>query len=250
MCIVTCKRRRHVLDPWPFNSTKPNASHGSHVPVALTGKKVILLEIFLFWSNNLHHSCSEKNTIYLRTYPPLPPRPLSPTHLTMIPSPLLKEWTASAISTSAFPFAIINRNLSYFVHFTTCRLREISVYHTVLNRRASINRHFSFFPLYSWVKINFFTMQIKNLVSLPSRTGRHLQRYNQGCRLVVGYAFLLSFSSRFCFLFFLIDCLNWKPVALEFWFLFFIFYIHVFCRLIFSFLLQILQMYSVQNQEN
>ncbi|CAA2982752.1 nudix hydrolase 17, mitochondrial-like [Olea europaea subsp. europaea] len=29
-------------------------------------------------------------------------------------------------------------------------------------------------------------MQIKKLVSLPSRTGRHLQRYNQGCRLVVG----------------------------------------------------------------
>ncbi|KAL2533941.1 Nudix hydrolase 17 [Abeliophyllum distichum] len=29
-------------------------------------------------------------------------------------------------------------------------------------------------------------MQIKKLISLPSRTGRHLQRYNQGCRLVVG----------------------------------------------------------------
>ncbi|CAI9780055.1 unnamed protein product [Fraxinus pennsylvanica] len=29
-------------------------------------------------------------------------------------------------------------------------------------------------------------MQIKKLVSLPSRTGRHLQRYNQGYRLVVG----------------------------------------------------------------
>ncbi|KAL6494423.1 hypothetical protein OROGR_031223 [Orobanche gracilis] len=30
------------------------------------------------------------------------------------------------------------------------------------------------------------TMQIKKLVSLPSRTGRHLQRYNQGFRQVVG----------------------------------------------------------------
>ncbi|KAL0397214.1 UNVERIFIED_CONTAM: Nudix hydrolase 17, mitochondrial [Sesamum calycinum] len=29
-------------------------------------------------------------------------------------------------------------------------------------------------------------MQIKKLVSLPSRTGRHLQRYNQGFRQVVG----------------------------------------------------------------
>ncbi|CAA2974573.1 nudix hydrolase 17, mitochondrial-like [Olea europaea subsp. europaea] len=29
-------------------------------------------------------------------------------------------------------------------------------------------------------------MQIKKLVSQTSRTGRHLQRYNQGCRLVVG----------------------------------------------------------------
>ncbi|KAL8474445.1 hypothetical protein ACS0TY_031058 [Phlomoides rotata] len=29
-------------------------------------------------------------------------------------------------------------------------------------------------------------MQIKKLVSLPSRTGRHLQRYNQGIRQVVG----------------------------------------------------------------
>ncbi|GER45571.1 nudix hydrolase homolog 17 [Striga asiatica] len=30
------------------------------------------------------------------------------------------------------------------------------------------------------------TMQIKKLVCLPSRTGRHLQRYNQGFRQVVG----------------------------------------------------------------
>ncbi|XP_051119271.1 nudix hydrolase 18, mitochondrial-like [Andrographis paniculata] len=30
------------------------------------------------------------------------------------------------------------------------------------------------------------TMQIKKLMTLPSRTGRHLQRYNQGFRLVVG----------------------------------------------------------------
>ncbi|KAG8379528.1 hypothetical protein BUALT_Bualt07G0098400 [Buddleja alternifolia] len=30
------------------------------------------------------------------------------------------------------------------------------------------------------------TMQIKKLVSLPSRSGRHLQRYNQGFRQVVG----------------------------------------------------------------
>ncbi|XP_022889792.1 nudix hydrolase 17, mitochondrial-like isoform X2 [Olea europaea var. sylvestris] len=29
-------------------------------------------------------------------------------------------------------------------------------------------------------------MLIKKLVSLPSRSGRHLQRYNDGCRLVVG----------------------------------------------------------------
>ncbi|XP_075490866.1 nudix hydrolase 17, mitochondrial-like isoform X1 [Primulina tabacum] len=30
------------------------------------------------------------------------------------------------------------------------------------------------------------TMQIKKLVDMPSRTGRHLQRYSQGFRLVVG----------------------------------------------------------------
>lgn len=30
------------------------------------------------------------------------------------------------------------------------------------------------------------TMQIKKLVALPARTGRHLQRYSQGFRLVVG----------------------------------------------------------------
>lgn len=36
-------------------------------------------------------------------------------------------------------------------------------------------------------------MQIKKLVTLPSRTGRHLQRYNKGFRQVVGYVSVLWF---------------------------------------------------------
>ena len=35
------------------------------------------------------------------------------------------------------------------------------------------------------------TLQIKKLATSPSRSGRHLQRYNQGFRLVVGYEFLM-----------------------------------------------------------
>lgn len=38
----------------------------------------------------------------------------------------------------------------------------------------------------------------KSMVSMVSRSGRHLQRYDEGCRQVVGYAlfFILSLSKR------------------------------------------------------
>ena len=65
-------------------------------------------------------------------------------------------------------------------------------------------------------------MQIMKLVALPSRTGRHLQRYNKGFRQVVGYVsyilfhsqFLLNFSSDISVLF--ANCLLNFPCGIYF----------------------------------
>lgn len=44
----------------------------------------------------------------------------------------------------------------------------------------------------------FFNMQIKKSFSMSSRTGRDLQRYNHGCRQVVGCVFIYLFLLIIC----------------------------------------------------
>lgn len=47
------------------------------------------------------------------------------------------------------------------------------------------------FPFFERIPVKFMSLQIENMVTLVSRTGRELQRYEKGSRLVVGYVIVL-----------------------------------------------------------
>lgn len=116
--------------------TKPNASHKSHVPVDVTEKH-------LFYSKNYYSNqitnithFPGKHNVHLN--PPSKPLP-HPTKI-LIPSSLLKEWIALAISLSAFSFCHYQQKVELFYaillryRFKDSPLCQICAYHNGLNR--------------------------------------------------------------------------------------------------------------------